>query len=175
MEAALASLPVPAKLQRVWGLTLYHIEDLPYHDIPEDLPMSFAPFGRAVRGNLRAADATAVAAAQRGEQGVSIRQELEAPKRLPQVPAGLQRLSVEDIEGSWPPPAASHNATYVTLPTAGHHVRPPPAGVCVPSQSHDPQLCSLGLVACTCVCPTMESHAWNISRCPIGAGCQCVF
>ena len=112
VEAALAALPVPARLHRVWGLTLYHIDDLPYRDVRREFPMVFAPFGRAVRGNFRAADAAAVAAAQRGEQGVPVRPELDPPKALPRPPAGLQALSAEDVEGCWPPVAASNAAVY---------------------------------------------------------------
>ena len=64
VESALAAINIPIRLVRVWGTSLYHIEDLPYKDIRKEFPMVFAPFGRAVRGNFRAADAAAVSAAQ---------------------------------------------------------------------------------------------------------------
>mmetsp|Transcript_28592 Transcript_28592/g.51838 ORF Transcript_28592/g.51838 Transcript_28592/m.51838 type:complete len:642 (+) Transcript_28592:50-1975(+) len=111
VEAALAALPRPARLERVWSLSMYHIEDLPYANIFRDFPMVFAPFGRTVRGNFRAADASAVAAAQRGEQGVPIREELETPKSLPALPERFQSMAGKDISDIWPKPADS-DAVY---------------------------------------------------------------
>uniref|UniRef100_A0A7S4QMC6 Cryptochrome DASH n=1 Tax=Alexandrium monilatum TaxID=311494 RepID=A0A7S4QMC6_9DINO len=91
-----------ASLERVWGLTLYHVEDLPYRDVRRELPMVFAPFGRAVRGNFKAADATAVAAARRGEAGVPIREELPRPVLAKAPPAALTVDSLEDLASAWP-------------------------------------------------------------------------
>lgn len=112
VAAALAALPVPARLALTWGLSLYHIEDLPYADIRQDFPMVFAPFGRAVRGNFRAADAAAVAATRHGERGVGIRQEVRSPQSLPAVPVSLQSLSASDIASVWPQPADMDGAIY---------------------------------------------------------------
>lgn len=104
VETSLATLGIPSQLVRVWGLSLYHIDDLPYQDIRRDFPMVFAPFGRAVRGNFRAADAAAVGAAKRGLQGVQIRPELPEPKRLSTPKEDIKRMSVEDLKAAWPQP-----------------------------------------------------------------------
>lgn len=90
-------------LERVWGLTLYHLDDLPYRDVRRELPMQFAPFGRAVRGNFRAADSVAVEAAQKGERGVRIREELASPRSLQPPPESVHKLSHEDLLSVWPP------------------------------------------------------------------------
>jgi len=112
VAAALAALRVSGSLARVWGLSLYHVEDLPYRSIRQDFPMVFAPFGRAVRGNFRAADTAAVAATQHGERGTTIRQEVNAPTRLPAVPMCLQILSASEVSSVWPQPAGTDGAIY---------------------------------------------------------------
>ena len=45
--------------------------------------MVFAPFGRVVRGNFRAAEAR--------QGGSRIREELEEPRKMPEVPESVRR------------------------------------------------------------------------------------
>merc|ERR1719460_2793966 len=86
------------RFERVWGLTMYHVDDLPYKDVCKELPMSFAPFGRAVRGNFKAADSAAVARARNGEAGVKIREELCTPSEFHMPAAEVLQHSLEDLE-----------------------------------------------------------------------------
>merc|ERR1719183_879928 len=102
VEAALMRLNncpdvLNVNLERVWGLTMYHVDDLPYKDVRKELPMVFAPFGRAVRGNFKAADAAAVARARNGEAGVKIREELRTPSEFHMPAADALQHSLEDL------------------------------------------------------------------------------
>ena len=77
---------------------MYHVDDLPYKDVRKELPMVFAPFGRAVRGNFRAADAAAVARARHGDAGVQIRAELPEPSEYHVPVADACKDSLEDLQ-----------------------------------------------------------------------------
>lgn len=93
VEEAFRTCACQGGLLRVWGLTLHHIDDLPYQDVRRELPNVFAPFGRAIRGHFRAADAAAMAEARRTGAAAPLRALWPTPKRFPAPPAGLAEAS----------------------------------------------------------------------------------
>merc|ERR1719253_2414370 len=98
---------------------MYHVDDLPYRDVRKELPMVFAPFGRAVRGNFKAADAAAVARARSGQAGVRIREELGTPREFYVPGADMGEHSLENLEDAWPTTAELPNALPIGPATKG--------------------------------------------------------